>query len=101
MGDNVTLKFSHMGQDVDVLVEDIDKAMLMDLVIEYLDMAEKKNHEIPRLPSFSYVNRMTHVDLNNDKDLMKMFSNLEGNKEIHILVEKLDKSTDVFKSALP
>lgn len=40
MGDNVLLKFQYKGRDVYVLVDEIGKVMLIDLVLEYWEKAE-------------------------------------------------------------
>lgn len=99
MADNVMLKFQYMGEDVDILVEDIDKVMLIDLIVEYLEKIDRTKMKCPKYPEFSYVYMMKHHYLHTDKDLVDMFSNLEGKKEIYIWVDELTKPNAILNTA--
>lgn len=100
MGDNVVLKFQYLGVDVDVIVEDIDKVNMIDLVMEYWDKIEKMKTTCPWFPSFKYVHKMKHIELKDDKDLMDMFKNLEGSKEVYIWVGETDVPTRLVKDVM-
>uniref|UniRef100_A0A803NCC7 Uncharacterized protein n=1 Tax=Chenopodium quinoa TaxID=63459 RepID=A0A803NCC7_CHEQI len=99
MSDAVVLRFQYRGDDVDLVVEDIDKVNLIDLVIEYWDKATESSKPQPKHPSFQYVYKMKHVVLNNDRDLMKMFSNLPGKEFIYIWVGDAVEPSQLIKTA--
>ena len=99
MGDNIKLQFQYLGKDVTVVVEDIDKANLIDLIIENWEKAARDNIETPEHPTFNYVFKMKHVSLLSDADLMKMFSNLPEKKEIYIWVGTVGKDSKVVQAA--
>lgn len=99
MAEGVLLKFQFNGVDVDVMVDDIDKVNLIDLIVEYLDNAEKQNIVQPKYRKFTYLYKMKHVNLESDKDLMTMFCNLPENKEIWIWVDGLHETTELLNSA--
>lgn len=100
MGDRVLLKFWYKGKDIDVVVDDIDKISLIDLVIEYWEKAESENVQYPKYAEFTYMYRMKHIQLNTDMDLLNMFSNLPRKKEIYISVGSVGKPTTIIQSAL-
>ncbi|XP_021849008.1 uncharacterized protein [Spinacia oleracea] len=97
MGDNILLKFMFGTGDVDVVVDDIDKVMLVDLIIDFCDNAVKQKNEIPKFPSFTYMHKNERLPLNTDNELMKMFSNLNGKDVINIWVSDEDKPSQIFK----
>lgn len=93
MVDNVVLKFQYLGKEVDVVVEDVDKVVLVDLIMEYEEKFRKKGFSMPENPSFEYVFKMKHVMINTDKDLMTMFERLSDKGCINIWVGRLDQQT--------
>lgn len=100
MGDVIILKFQYMGQDVDIIVNDIDKFMLTDLIIEYWEKVEEQKINIPKHPQFPYIHKKDHVNLGNDSDLIKLFSNLPGRDIIYIFVGCLTEDSAIVKIAL-
>ncbi|KAL2892423.1 Zinc finger CCHC domain-containing protein 12 [Bienertia sinuspersici] len=100
MSDKIVLKFLYKERDIGIVVEDIDKVMLIDLVIEYWEKAESNNVDYPKFAEFTYNYKMSHMQLNNDKDLMDMFNNLSGKKEIYVLVRQIAQPSPLVQSAL-
>ncbi|KAL2928060.1 hypothetical protein RDABS01_006451 [Bienertia sinuspersici] len=99
MGDEIVLKFQFRSGDIDVVVEDIDKINLIDVIIDYWDYAVKNGIEMPKFPAFTYIHKMKHHYLNSDNDLMKMFTNLVGKSVIHIWVSDEDSPSQIFEDA--
>lgn len=93
------LQFQYKAIDVPILVEDIDKVNLIDLIIEYQEKAKEKNLETPKYPTFKYIYKMKHVNLEIDIDLMKMFTNFPDKKEIYVWVGDGLKDSKVVAAA--
>ncbi|KAL2896041.1 Protein FAR1-RELATED SEQUENCE 8 [Bienertia sinuspersici] len=99
MSGSIVLKFQYMGKDVDVVVDDVDRVNLIDLVLEYWEGARKTGTLVPNCPTFAYVFKMKHWKLNNDKDLMEMFSRLPDYKCIYIWIGMVSEPTELVKAA--
>uniref|UniRef100_A0A803N2G4 Uncharacterized protein n=1 Tax=Chenopodium quinoa TaxID=63459 RepID=A0A803N2G4_CHEQI len=99
MGDNVVLRFQYSGKDTDIVVQDVDKVNLVDLIIEYWEIPEREQTPMPKHPEFTYIHKMKHVELKNDMALMKMFVDLPGRDLIYIWVGELQKSTPIVEIA--
>ncbi|KAL2899231.1 putative surface protein bspA-like [Bienertia sinuspersici] len=84
MSEKIVLKFKYRGSEVDVVVDDVDKAMLMDLVIEYWEKAESKHMMFARYPELTYLHKMTHYKVENDKDLVLGDSDFENFNHINV-----------------
>ena len=100
MVDKIVLQFQYNGIDVSVVVDDVDKVNLIELIVEYWEIAKEKNIETPEHPTFQYVFKMKHVSLLSDADLMKMFRNLPEKTEIYIWVGCGAKDSKVVSIAL-
>lgn len=59
--DIVLLKFQYKGVDVDVIVSNIIKVMMIDLIIEYWKKANDASIRCPKNPTFTYLYRMKHI----------------------------------------
>lgn len=84
MNEKVALKQWYFGKYINIVVNDIDKVNLIDLVIEYLDKAEQNGVEHPKYPTFVYVHKMRHVNLNTDKDMMDMFKLTRQERNLYL-----------------
>lgn len=100
MGDNIKLKFEYKSWDIGLMVEDVDKVNLIDLLIDYWDKAEENGVACAKYPKLTYLNKTGHIVVNDDKDLLNMFSNLEGKKEIIVRVDDLDEPSYLVQAAI-
>ncbi|KAL2923076.1 RNA-directed RNA polymerase L, partial [Bienertia sinuspersici] len=50
MGDNLVLRFQYRGKDTDVVVNNVDKVNLLDLITEYWEICERENTPTPQNP---------------------------------------------------
>ena len=100
MAEKIVLRFQYVGDDIDIVVDDVDKVNLLDLVVEYMNIVDSKNLNKPRYPSFAYLHKTKHFDLLTDGDLMTMFNNLPGSKLIYIWVGSVVKPTELYESAM-
>lgn len=78
------LRFQYRGKDVDLIIDDTDKVMWLDLIIEYEDKAREKRVPMAKYPSFAYAFKQKHCELETDQDLMTMFSKLNNSNIIYI-----------------
>lgn len=99
MGDNIVLRFQYSGKDTDVVVDDIDKISLIDLILDYWERSEKENTPFPKNPVFSYIFKLKQVDVYTDQHLMQMFKDFDGRDMIYIWVGESKKATAVVESA--
>ncbi|KAL2943101.1 Methionine--tRNA ligase [Bienertia sinuspersici] len=99
MGDNLVLRFQYRGKDTDVVVNDVDKVNLLDLITEYWEICERENTPTPQNPGFTYLHKMKHVQVYTDIDLMNMFDNLCRRELIYNWVNDLAKPTAVVQAA--
>ncbi|KAL2939597.1 Exportin-1 [Bienertia sinuspersici] len=100
MSDKIVLKFQYRGSQIDVEVDDVDKVMLIDLVIEYWEKAESNEIMYAKYPEFTYVHKMTYYKLESDKDLMTMINNLLEKKEVFVWWDDNDNDDDNYFSTL-
>ena len=83
MDDSVVLKFLYKCKETKVF---LDLVNLLDMIIDYWDIAEREQHLMPEHPSFSYSYKKRHVQLGDDKALLKMFNRHKGKDNICIHV---------------
>ena len=75
-----------MDNNVDLMIEDIDKVMWIDLINDYEDEFRKKNYEMPEFPTFHYYYRQYEVKIHNDNDLMTMLQRFSKSKVTYIYI---------------
>ncbi|KAK9676398.1 hypothetical protein RND81_11G074300 [Saponaria officinalis] len=97
--DNFLQKMHFRGHSVDVSVEDIDRCLLIDVINDMYDEAEKHEMPLPTHPTLAYNFDMKSVTLNNDRDLMEMFSRYLGKKSIDIWIGCDSYPSDVLRMA--
>ena len=66
MPEYVVLRFKWLCVEVQLDVDDQDKATSLELVMDWEDECNKTNKFIPENPSIAYVWKMKHVKLNCD-----------------------------------
>uniref|UniRef100_A0A803M2S4 Uncharacterized protein n=1 Tax=Chenopodium quinoa TaxID=63459 RepID=A0A803M2S4_CHEQI len=97
--DQVMIKFAHMGNVIDVFVEDVDKVMWIDLIIECEEGFRKNNYDFPKFPKFHYSYKMKDVNITSNSDLMSMLDRLKDREEITIWIGFGDKPSDCVIAA--
>ncbi|XP_021838786.2 uncharacterized protein [Spinacia oleracea] len=97
--DQLVLRFHYVGQESDLIIDDVDKVMWIDLIIEYEEGFRKKGYQMPKFPSFHYCYNMKDVMLKTDSDLMSMLDRLSTKKVIYVYVGSVDKPTDCVTAA--
>ena len=74
---------------------------MLDLVIDFEDEGKKSGAVLTyKYSVFSYVHKMDHVKMLNDKDLMEMFTRLNVKKFIDIWVGTMMKSNTLYELVL-
>ncbi|CAO2820945.1 unnamed protein product [Amaranthus hypochondriacus] len=89
----ITLKFLYNGIDVDIVVDYIDKVMLIDLINDYWEFFELNSIPTPRYPRFEYLWKIREYELRTDNDLVVMFDRLQGRTVIRIWVDDGEAET--------
>lgn len=75
---------------IEVVIGDIDKCLLIDVINEMCDEFEKNGFELPQNPGIHYYFRDKHIELVDDKTLMQMFEEVRG-KTIDVGIHHLPK----------
>lgn len=95
------LKIEWRGEHVILPVIDVDRISLLDVILEYEDVAKREGLKLDfHYPTFKYVFNMKHHPLNTDKDLMTMFQRLNEKEVINIWVGTVMKPTPIYKTVL-
>ncbi|KAK9733693.1 hypothetical protein RND81_04G085100 [Saponaria officinalis] len=84
--ENIVLKMHFKGACVDVKVDDTDRCVLIDVINDFVDEAEKRGVILPKSPSFKYCYDMRYISLIDDNTLLEMFKRFEGKKTIDIWI---------------
>ncbi|XP_021766518.1 uncharacterized protein LOC110730976 [Chenopodium quinoa] len=80
--DSIVLKFQTAENVVDINVDDVDKVMWIDLIIEYEELFRKNGYMMPKYPSFHYCYNKKDVKITSDSDLMSKLDRIGGSKKV-------------------
>ncbi|XP_021741110.1 uncharacterized protein LOC110707387 [Chenopodium quinoa] len=97
--ERVMVKFNYMSNEVNVSIEDVNKVMWIDLIIECEEGFRKNNYHYPEFPSFHYSYNMKDVVITSDSDLMSMLDRLSSRKVITVWIGTFDKASDCVIAA--
>ncbi|KAK9671980.1 hypothetical protein RND81_12G067400 [Saponaria officinalis] len=97
--ENVKLKMNYGGQSFDVKVEDTDRVLLLDVLNDMVDEAEKQGISLPTNPILTYNYMLKPVEITDDGGLMKMFTRVAGRRIINIFIGSLSTPNDAWLMA--
>ncbi|KAH9626339.1 hypothetical protein KSS87_000571 [Heliosperma pusillum] len=84
--ENVVLKMNYRGESFDVRVDDTDRVLLIDVLNDMVDEAEKQGKPLPTNPILTYSYMMKSVEIKDDRMLMEMFSRWKEKRVFNIYV---------------
>ncbi|KAL2935886.1 Valine--tRNA ligase [Bienertia sinuspersici] len=96
--DKRVLNLRYLDKTIQVVVDDIDKCVLLDVINDMCDEFEKRGWELPPYPGLHYCFREKAIRLTDDKTLMQMFGDIKR-KEIDVWIGSLNEPTFIWKLA--
>ncbi|KAK9673516.1 hypothetical protein RND81_12G172300 [Saponaria officinalis] len=97
--ENVKLKMNYGGQSFDVMVEDTDRILLLDVLNDMVDEAEKQGISLPTNPILTYNYLLKPVEITDNARLMEMFTRVAGRRIINIFIGSLSTPNDAWLMA--